>query len=186
MIEKIAAAYKFNKLPNSDYLIEECEVHLAQVITKFQPMKDGKQQNAFGYFSVIIMRWWFHEKEKIKKNWERRVFFAEVPKELEATRLSVKHPYVPDRIKREYLSSVLDEVKRWQELPSVRDQERNLLFAIEKVFSDIDQLQELGKRDVFQRLRELTGMDSKQVSNNISKIRKKYRKHKQRWLNADD
>ena len=184
MIEKIAATFNFTKLPNIQVLQEECAVYLAQIITKFKEEKDGKKQNPFGYFSVIIKRWFIQEKKKLQKNWEREIHFAEIPKDIERDKLTTENTYLKDREFKEYWNNLIDEIKEWQDLPSIRTNEKNLLIAIEIVLKKVEQIECHDKKVIFYYLREITGLNGKQISNNLKKIRARYRKYKRRWENG--
>ena len=62
MVDKIVFTYKFNTLPNIDYLKDDCKIWLTTILDKFDPEKGSK---AFSYFSVITKNWFIY---KVKKN----------------------------------------------------------------------------------------------------------------------
>ena len=62
LVDKIVYTYKFNNLPNIDYLKDDCKVWLTTILSKYDPNRGSK---AFSYFSVITKNWFIH---KVKKN----------------------------------------------------------------------------------------------------------------------
>ena len=62
LVDKIVYTYKFNNLPNIDYLKDDCKVWLTTILNKYDPNRGSK---AFSYFSVITKNWFIH---KVKKN----------------------------------------------------------------------------------------------------------------------
>ena len=50
LVDKIVYTYKFNTLPNIDYLKDDCKLWLITILDKYDPNRKSK---AFSYFSVI-------------------------------------------------------------------------------------------------------------------------------------
>ena len=65
---------------------------------------------------------------------------------------------------------VLSEIKK----RITRDNEKLCLGAIKTVFENIDNLDFLNKRAIYVYVREISGLNSKQLSVAMSKIRKHY------------
>ena len=61
LVDKIVYTYKFNTLPNIDYLKDDCKLWLITILAKYDPNRKSK---AFSYFSVITKNWFIH---KVKK-----------------------------------------------------------------------------------------------------------------------
>ena len=66
LVDKIVYTYKFNNLPNIDYLKDDCKIWLMTILDKYDP---GKKSKAFSYFSVITKNWFIH---KVKQNSKKR------------------------------------------------------------------------------------------------------------------
>ena len=62
MVDKIVYTYKFNNLPNIDYLKDDCKLWLITILDKYDTTRNSK---AFSYFSVITKNWFIH---KVKQN----------------------------------------------------------------------------------------------------------------------
>ena len=65
LVDKIVYTYKFNTLPNIDYLKDDCKLWLITILDKYDPNRNSK---AFSYFSVITKNWFIH---KVKQNSKR-------------------------------------------------------------------------------------------------------------------
>ena len=65
LVDKIVYTYKFNNLPNINYLKDDCKVWLTTILNKYDPNRGSK---AFSYFSVITKNWFIH---KVKQNSKR-------------------------------------------------------------------------------------------------------------------
>jgi len=179
MVDKIVYTYKFNSLPNIDSLREECKIWLVTILDKFDPDKGYK---AFSYFSVITKNWFI---QKTKKNRNKRI--KEVEYENIHTMeevLIVENQYCEKREQQEFFSHLRVEVKKWKEL-NLRENEQKVLQAVEVLFDEKDNIEIFNKKAIYLYLRELTGMNTKQVVNNLNKIRQRYRIFKNKWDDGD-
>ena len=68
---------------------------------------------------------------------------------------------------------------------SVKDErDKKCCFAIKKLFNSIEDLEFFNKRAVFVYLREISGLNSSELSSSLSNIRKIYKKvvgHDKKW-----
>ena len=99
LVDKIVFTYKFNNLPNIEYLKEDCKIWLTTILDKFDPEKGSK---AFSYFSVITKNWFIYKVKKNSKNLKREVNFDDLSSELETGYLSVQNEYLNEREKYEF------------------------------------------------------------------------------------
>jgi hypothetical protein len=56
-----------------------------------------------------------------------------------------------------------------------------VLEAVKVLLHNIDDIEIFNKKAVYLYLRELTGLNTKQVVNNLNKLREKYRTFKYKW-----
>ena len=56
-----------------------------------------------------------------------------------------------------------------------------VLDAIKILFESIDQIEIFNKKAIYLYMREITGMNTKQIVNNLNRIRKRYRNFKNEW-----
>ena len=59
--------------------------------------------------------------------------------------------------------------------------EKAVLDAVRVLLHNIEDIEIFNKKAVYLYLRELTGLNTKQVVNNLNKLRDKYRTFKNKW-----
>ena len=177
MVDKIVYTYKFTNLPNIDSLKEDCKVWLTTILDKYDPSKKSK---AFSYFSVITKNWFIHKVKRNAKNLQREVAMEEIPGEIEQTQLSTINPYEKDRDRFEFYSHLYNEMDSWENL-KLKENEKKVLQAIKILFETVDEIEIFNKKAIYLYIREITGLNTKQVVNNLNKIRIKYRQFRKNW-----
>lgn len=78
----------------------------------------------------------------------------------------------------------------WQEIDSwdsegMKESERKVYEAVKALLNSVDDLDVLNKKAVYLYLREITGMNTKQIVTQLNKMRKKYRTFKKEWDNGN-
>ena len=175
MVDKIVYTYKFNTLPNVDSLKEECKVWLVTILEKFDPEKGHK---AFSYFSVITKNWFIQKTKKNKSKLIREVEFENIHTVQE--KLIVENQYHNLREKEEFFLLLADEVQKWKKL-NLRENELRVLEAVQILFDERENIEIFNKKAIYLYLREITGMNTKQIVNNLNKIRQRYKVFKSKW-----
>ncbi len=69
---------------------------------------------------------------------------------------------------------------KWENL-KLKDTERKVLQAIKILFSSTDDIEIFNKKAIYLYMREITGLNTKQIVNNLNRIRKRYRMFKVEW-----
>lgn len=182
MVDKIVFTFKFNStLPNSEDLRDECKIWLITVVDKFDEAKGYK---AFSYFSVITKNWFIQKVKQNNSKRRRETYFDELPKQLEEEHLSIEHPYHPERETREFWENFYKEVKGWP-TAQMKPNEKRVYDAMMILFEDADNIEIFNKKAIYLYVREITGLNTKQVVNNLNKLRVRYRTFKSNWDNGD-
>ena len=177
MVDKIVYTYKFTTLSNIDDLRNECKVWLTTILDKYDPNKGSK---AFSYFSVITKNWFIHKVKKQQKQNKREVDLENISKDAEQRFLSTTMPYLEDREKDEFWMHLYEEMASWD--PALmKDNEKKVIDAIRILFNSIDEIEIFNKKAIYLYMREITGLNTKQIVNNLNKIRKRYRNFKSEW-----
>jgi hypothetical protein len=179
MVDKIIYTYKFTTLPNIEVLKDECKIWLTTILDKFDPEKGSK---AFSYFSVITKNWFIHKVKKNAKNLKQQVQYEDVIGEIEQDYLSTENPYLESREKHEFWILLMTEFKKWDET-TLKENEKKVLDAIIDLFENVDELEIFNKKAIYMHIRELTNLNTKQVVNNLNKIKARYRGFKEDWDN---
>ena len=182
MVEKIVYTYKFTNLPNIDPLKEECKVWLTTILDKFDPDKGSK---AFSYFSVITKHWFIHKIKKNANKNRKEISYDEVVQEsLHETLITDEEIYLEQREQREFWACLMTEIDRWDHI-NLKENERKVVEAVKILLSSAEQIEIFNKKAVYLYLRELTGLNTKQVVNNLNKLRDKYKLFKVKWDRGD-
>ena len=181
MVDKIVYTYKFTTLPNIGSLQEECKIWLVTILPKYNPEK----AKAFSYFSVITKNWFIH---KVKKHSKKRRTELEIvgglPKDLELKYISTVTPCPAHREHEEFFNFLKQEMDTW-EYDKMKENEERVLNAIKILFDSAEDIEIFNKKAIYLYMREITGLNTKQVVNNLNKMRIKYRIFREKWDKGD-
>ena len=181
MVDKIVYTYKFTSLPNIDFLKEECKTWLTTILDKYDPNTGAK---AFSYFSVITKNWFIHKVKKHSTRLRREVTFDDVAKDLERNQLSHENLYDTKREEVEFWNHLWTEIEVWEK-ELLKPNEQKVLNAVKHLLSNCDDIEIFNKKAIYLYLRELTDLNTKQVVNNLNKLRVRYRGFKTKWTNGE-
>ena len=77
-----------------------------------------------------------------------------------------------------------EEIDTW-DTGSLKENEKKVLEAIKILLSSPDDIEIFNKKAIYLYIREITGLNTKQVVNNLNKMRVKYRVFKGKWNRGD-
>lgn len=178
MVDKIVYTYKFTSLPNIQDLQLDCKVMLVTILHKFKPEKGSK---AFSYFSVITKNWFIAQvKKNNKKNQRETSLEQQVENGYEP---GYEDPYFELEERKEFMNLLREEIDSW-ESASMRPNERTVYEAIKTLMANADKLEIFNKKAIYLYLREITGLNTKQIVAQLSKMREKYSNFKERYENG--
>ena len=180
MVDKIVFTYKFTNLPNIDELREDCKVWLTTILEKYDPNRGSK---AFSYFSVITKNWFIHKVKKNTKRAQREVDYEDAQAEIAEKMVEHDNVWLKEQEKREYWEHFYAEVEGWSKLP-MTENEKVVYDAVRTLFNSVDQLDILNKKAVYLYLREITGLNTKQIVSQLNKMRKRYSTFRDNWDNC--
>ena len=177
LAENLIFVYGFHKQHDDiDHLKHSCVINLYENLHKF----DGSRgSNAFSYFNVVAKNWLIIFSRRKKKRQDRLVYIDDQEGLSVVDKYAIEsHSVAPSpnhsmimKEQAEGIKSLLQELVH----KARNDQERRCCHAIIQVFDNIDQLDYLNKRAVFVYVRNISGLNSKQLSVCMSSIRKSYR-----------
>jgi len=176
LAESLIFVYGF-KTNSSDFasMKNDCVTFLYETIFKWDHKRGTK---AFSYFNVVAKNWLIAKCRNAKKLEMRNVSMADMRILNSNDKAAISNAQVvpsPEdmmvqlELKGE-IFKVLSEIKK----RITRDNEKLCLGAIKTVFENIDNLDFLNKRAIYVYVREISGLNSKQLSVAMSKIRKHY------------
>ena len=183
MVNKIVFTYKFNNLPNIESLRDECKIWLTTILDKYDPSKGSK---AFSYFSVVTKNWFIHKVKKNSKKIKQEVSYEGLVQRGGADVLGASDQdtgaakYLNEREYLEFWNTLLENIDLWESHAS-KESEIKVIKAVKVLLHNIEDIEIFNKKAIYLYLRELTGMNTKQVVNNLNKVREKYRNFKTKW-----
>lgn len=177
LVDKIVYTYKFTTLPNIDSLRDDCKVWLTTILDKYDPNKGSK---AFSYFSVVTKNWFIHKVKKNSTQVKREVYYDDLNKELESKYVMTDESYIKSRENGEFWKFLYEEINSWNS-NSMKTNEEKVYKAVMVLFESTNDIEIFNKKAIYLYIRELTGLNTKQVVNNLNKMRSRYRTWKMRW-----
>lgn len=179
MVDKMVFTYKFTSLPNIDDLKDECKVWLTTILDKFDPTKGSK---AFSYFSVITKNWFIHKVKKNTQQTKKEVYFEEMDNEthLVNQELIVHNTYVDEKVDEEFWKSLWLQIDIWEK-EDLKINEKKVLNAIRVLLENPDKIEIFNKKAIYLYVREITGLNTKQIANNLNRLREKYKQFRLEW-----
>ncbi len=181
MVDKIVFTYKFTDLPNITQLRDECKIWLMTILDKYDQSKGSK---AFSYFSVITKNWFIHKVKKQQKRCVREVDYDNIAKHYEERYLSTDDSYLKEREEAEFWHSFYAELTSW-DTSQMKENDLRVYKAIVILFESKEDIEIFNKKAIYLYLREITGLNTKQIVNSLKKFRKKYYNFKQSWDGGD-
>jgi len=185
MVDKICYTYRFTSLPNSGYLRDDCKLWLITILEKYDPNKGHK---AFSYFSVVTKNWFIQQAKKNAKRASREIDINDVHGDLAEEKLTSLNRLNERREQAEFWQHLLNNVDDWLSAEKKTDYISNdmrVLHAIKTILENPDDIEILNKKAIFLYLRELTGLNTKQIATSLKKYREKYRSFKTDWNKAE-
>tara|TARA_R110002020_G_scaffold90434_2_gene220173 strand:- start:2253 stop:2948 length:696 start_codon:yes stop_codon:yes gene_type:complete len=178
MVDKIVFTYKFTTLPNIEDLRDECKIYLTTILNKYNPDKGSK---AFSYFSVITKNWFIHKVKKTNQQNKREMDIEDLNVDHQLRYASVKIKYEEEREEEEFWNLLWEEIEGWEKL-KLKANEEKVLQAVKILLEDRNNPNLIfNKKAIYLYIREITGLNTKQVVNNLNKLRSKYRAFRHRW-----
>ena len=99
---------------------------------------------------------------------------------MELKHISTSNPDYKKRESKEFWTFLEQEVSSWEH-DKMKENERKVLEAVKILMESCDDIEIFNKKAIYLYIRELTGLNTKQVVNNLNKLRSKYRAFKYRW-----
>lgn len=179
LVQSLIAVYKF-KSTNEDinHLKADCVSFLFETIYKWKPEKGKK---AFSYFNVVAKNFLTIQSRRMLKNSNRNVYLDDEVSLSSSDKKSVYEKEYQDG--EAALENSLNKYNRIIEIIDFISENLSdandikCCYAIKKIFTDINDIEFFNKRAVFVYLREISGLNSTELSSSLSSIRKIYKKN---------
>ena len=177
LTENLIFVYGFKSVYSTfEELKGDCITFLYESIHKWKPEKGTK---AFSYFNVVAKNWLIINTRQHKKRRDRHISIN-YPERMSSAQKEQLESYdvVPGPDEMIILMQRKSEILKLVSDMKVKVSNENevlCLEAVQTLFSNIDNLDLLNKRAVLVYIREISGLDKKQMSKAMSVIRRHYR-----------
>ena len=176
LVENLILIYGFSKDENFNVLKNDCVSFLYETLHKFDGSRGTK---AFSYFNVVAKNWLILNSRRKKKTRDNHVSIHDTE------RLSKRDEYLiassqvapsPDEVmidfeRRDEIAEILRIIKT--RVDSTNDV--SCINAVITVHENLDNLDFLNKRAIYVYVRDISGLNSKQLSSSMSVIRRLYK-----------
>lgn len=177
LVENIIMIYRFNQGDQNSYeaLKNDCVSFLYERLPKYDPEFGSK---AFSYYNVVAKNHLLAQQSKYNIKTKREIRYADRTNSQEViSNLNLEQETVPsyedEIVESEQFLIVLNEIKNWRERYK-KDKERLVLDGIVYLMENSRNLDIINKKSVYLFLREITGMNTKQIVSELNKFRRSY------------
>jgi len=88
--------------------------------------------------------------------------------------------FLDDQEEKQFWSLLLTEVENWQNL-KLKENEKKVLDAVLLLMENIEQIEIFNKKAIYLYLREITGLNTKQIVSCLNKMRSRYKIFREKW-----
>lgn len=181
LIENLIFVYKFFSLDDVETMKKDCLASMYEILNagKFDFEKGTK---GFSYFNVVGKNWFiqkareYSKKSKIEKDIHVDISSSNVKNNQNLS----QQPHEEKVLDKEFWLSLNSEMDFWRSKLTKKN-ERSVLEASMFLLQNPDLVPIYNKKAVYMYLRDMTGLNEKQVALNLKKIRSLYEKWKQRY-----
>jgi len=177
LIENLIYVYKFFNLGEDiETLKRDCLANLYQMLPKFKPDKGKK---GFSYFNVVARNWFIQKaRERTKKNRIEREIHVDIDRDSVKNNEALSYSsHESSVLEKEFWLSMYREFDFWRDKLQKKN-EKKLLEAVIFLLTNPELVSIYNKKAVYLYLREMTGLNEKQVAMNLKKLRELYEKFK--------
>lgn len=176
LIESLIFVYGFYNLGDVETLKRECMTYLFETLTKFDATKGTK---GFSYFNVVARNWFIQKSRDCAKRNKRSndlVDFESLSTDPEFT----VNPH----------ESAVEELEQWKNFRKnmscwssklTKKIDRDVLSAVDTIFSNSDMITIFNKKAIYLYLRELTGFNTKQIVASLKSLKIFYDEWKRKY-----
>lgn len=190
LIENLIFVYRFYNLGDVETLKRECLTDLYSTLPKFDSSKsanpDKDTSTSFSYFNMVAKNWFIAKsREASKKSKNESELFYDL--DHEAVKNDPNFMVAPHE-------ALVEDKEKWIEfykaMESWKDDlkkknERQVLDAIIFLLKNSELVSIYNKKAVYLYLRELTGLNTKQIVVNLKKIRGLYEEWYQEYCSGE-
>lgn len=178
MVESIIRRYK---LYRKDFEFEDLRTDtLSFLMTKLNKYDDSKNCRAYSYFGTICKNYLMGSIQKDAKEANRKISYEDISRSLEE---SDEYSYIIDPVEVDHkmiISQMVDDIAEFMSTEELTDNEIKLGYALIEIFSNYDQIFDVGEGNKFNKnlillsIREMTSLTTKEIRVSMKKYKKMY------------
>ncbi len=174
------AQYHYNKIPvlRNPEIMEDCAVFLYEQLHKFNP---EISKRGFPYFNMIAKHFFIQKLKTEKKELlnDQELIVSLDSNLMENDALSPED--LEDGIEsREFLKLFKEKLPQWKDRFSKKT-EKDIVDALIVLLDNSENIELFNKKAILFYLKEISGLNSKQVITNLNKIKKKFISFKNKY-----
>lgn len=178
LIESQIHVYRFYSISEIETLKRDALANLYEVLPKFDPSRGKK---SFSYFNVVCKRWFIQkirEKDKLYRGAVQQDGSIDLDHEIIKNVPSFSMSPLEDEIvDKEFWKSLYENMDLWKK-KLTKKTEKQVLEAVIFILQNPGMISIYNKKAIYLYLRDLTGLNTKQVVVNLNKIKNLYDKFK--------
>ena len=173
LIENLMYVYGFCKIDDVDTLKRDCLTNLYEMLPKFDKTRGKK---GFSYFNVIARNWFIQKAREKSKKSEREL---ELPIDTQLSQKAIKPEHIScsscedEIIENEFWISLFKELELWRCL-DMKKNEKKVLEAAIYLIQNSNEISIYNKKAVYIYLKDMTGLNEKQIATTLKKLREMY------------
>lgn len=176
--------YHRSSVARNEDILHDCMAYLYEKIEKF----DGeKYDRGFPYFNRIVKNFFIQEKKKESKeiqNDQYPISLTDYKQQQGKLEEYVKDGIEEEIERGEFINSFKDHLLKWKG-QFKKEQEIKIVDALILIFENSHNLELYNKKAVYWYLKEITKLNSKQVTTNLTKVKKKLSLLKKKYNRGD-
>lgn len=182
LIDGLICSYKFYSVGNIETLRRDCLSTLYETIPKFDTTKGKK---GFSYFNVVAKHWFIQKTREHSKRSRLEKEIVDIDsKTIRNNPKLVDNHCEDDVIEREFWVSLHSELDSWRSLvTNVND--AKVLEAVIHLFANPSKYEIATKKAFYLYIREMTGLNEKQLAVSLKRLREMYKSWKNRYDEGD-
>lgn len=175
--------YHYFKIPvkKDPEVLHDCMSFLYEQLNKFN---SANHDRAFPYFNVIVKN---HFIQRLKTEEKRNLISKEMdslndPKEI----IKNNKDYITiDNIEdayddEEFMRVLKENLPKWRDSFS-KEQEKSVVDALVVLFENVENFDNYNRKIIYFYIKEITGLNTKQIAINLNKIKKKFKFFKKKY-----
>lgn len=169
--------YHYFKIPvkRDPEVVHDCMSFLYEQLNKFDA---SQHDRGFPYFNVIVKNYFIQKlkNEEKKNSISKDIDSLNDPKEIIKNN---KDCIVIDNIEdsydnEEFIEVLKSALPKWRE-SFQKDQEKAVVEALTVLFENVENFDNYNKKIIYFYIKEITGMNTKQIAINLNKVKKKFK-----------